>query len=186
MRHKQKARRKNLLSTSTLSLNNVDILEYDFSLTKTGHLRHTIIKIIKEKIPNVALNTTQRRTRSIYHTHGEVGLQFNEDNALVANDDEDETSQSSSSSSNGSENDGIDLGSDSCDTQICINIGGSHLVHFVHSFVSLACLLFRHFWKGHAKIQNKLDHFFKTFMHAAPLLCLFLLTILKMLVHLHK
>ena len=116
MRHKQKARRKNLLSTSTLSLNNVDILEYDFSLTKTGHLRHTIIKIIKEKIPNVALNTTQRRTRSIYHTHGEVGLQFNEDNALVANDDEDETSQSSSSSSDGSEGEGIPLESGSFDT----------------------------------------------------------------------
>ena len=42
------------------------------------------------------------------HNHGEVGLQLDEDNASVS-DDEDDTSQSSSSSLDGSENDGIDL-----------------------------------------------------------------------------
>ena len=50
------------------------------------------------------------------HNHGDVGLQLDEDNVLVASDDEDETSQSSSSSSDGFENDGISLGSDSFDT----------------------------------------------------------------------
>ena len=72
----RKRRRKNLPNTSTLTLDNVDILVYDFSLTKTGHLRQTTIKIIKEKIPNVAPDTTQRQTRSMSHNHGEVGLQF--------------------------------------------------------------------------------------------------------------
>ena len=58
----------------------------------------------------------QRQTRSISHNHDEVGLQLDEDGSLVANDDNGETSQSSSSLSNGSENDGIALGSDSSDT----------------------------------------------------------------------
>ena len=49
----RKWRRKNLQSTSTLTLDHVDILVYDFSLTKTGHLRQTTIKIIKEKIPDM-------------------------------------------------------------------------------------------------------------------------------------
>ena len=35
-------------------------------------------------------NATQRRTRSMSHNHGDVGLQLDEDNALVASDDEDE------------------------------------------------------------------------------------------------
>ena len=109
----RKRRRKNLPSTSVLTLDNVDILVYDFSLTKTSHLRQTTIKILKEKIPNAAPTTTQRQTRSMSHNHGDVGLQLDEDNALVASDDEDDTSQSSSSSSDGSKNDGIDLESDS-------------------------------------------------------------------------
>ena len=112
----RKKRRNNLSSTSTLTLDNVDILVYAFSLTKTSHLRQTTIKIIKEKIPNVAAYTRQRQTRSMSHNHNEVGLQLNEDNALVASDDEDETSQSSSSSSDGSENVREALGSDCFDT----------------------------------------------------------------------
>ena len=50
------------------------------------------IKILKEKILNVALDTRQRQTRSMPHNHDDVGLQLDEDNALVAIDDEDETS----------------------------------------------------------------------------------------------
>ena len=46
----------------------------------------------------------------------DVGLQLDEDNVLVASDDEDETSQSSSSSSDGSEGEGIPLDSGSSDT----------------------------------------------------------------------
>ena len=56
-------------------------------------------------------NATQRRTRSMSRNHGDVGLQLDEDNALVASDDEDETSQSTSSSSDGSEGEGIPLDS---------------------------------------------------------------------------
>ena len=113
----RKRRRKNILSSaSTLTLDHIDILVYDFSLTKTGHLRPTTIKIIKEKIPNMVPNATQRRTRSMPHNDGDVGLQLDEDNALVASDDEDDTSQSSSSSSDGSEGEGIPLDSGRSDT----------------------------------------------------------------------
>ena len=112
----KKRRRKNIPSTSTLTLDHVDILVYDFSLTKTGHLRQTTIKIIKEKIPDMVSSATQRRTRSMSHNHGDVGLQLDEDNALVASDDEDETSQSSSSSSDGSKGEGLPLETGSFDT----------------------------------------------------------------------
>ena len=40
----------------------------------------------------MASDTTQRQTRSMTHNLDEVGLQLDEDNALVAIDDEDETS----------------------------------------------------------------------------------------------
>ena len=93
----RKRRRKNLPSTSTLALDNVDILVYDFALTKTGHLRKTTINIIKEKIPDVPNDATQICTRSMSHNHGDVGMQLDEDKALIACDDEDETSQSSPS-----------------------------------------------------------------------------------------
>ena len=68
----RKHRRKNLPSTSTLTLYHVDILVYDFSLTKTGHLRQTTIKIIKEKIPDMVSSATPRRTRSMSHNHRDV------------------------------------------------------------------------------------------------------------------
>ena len=43
------------------------------------------------------------------HNHGEVRLQLDEENALVASDDEDETSQCATSSLDGSRDDAIDL-----------------------------------------------------------------------------
>ena len=43
------------------------------------------------------------------HNPNEVGLQLDEENSLIARDDEDETSQRTSSSFDGSEEDGIDL-----------------------------------------------------------------------------
>ena len=64
----------------------------------------------------MAPNTTQRQTRSMTHNHDEVGLQLDEDNALVAIDDEDETSQTPTSSFDGCEDNGIDLENDSSDT----------------------------------------------------------------------
>ena len=85
---------------------------YDFSLTKIGHQRQTIIKIIKENIPDVLVDATQRWIRSMSHNHGDIWLQLDEENALVASDDEDETSQSCSSSSGWSEGEGISVTSD--------------------------------------------------------------------------
>ena len=61
----------------------------------------------------MALETTQRQTRSITHNHGDVGLQLDEKNALVGIDDEDDTSQTPTSSSDRSEDDGIYLENDS-------------------------------------------------------------------------
>ena len=40
----------------------------------------------------MASDTTQKQTRSMNHNLDEVGLQLDEDNALVAIDDEDESS----------------------------------------------------------------------------------------------
>ena len=75
----RKLRRKNLPSTSTLALDNVDILVYDFALTKTSHLRKTTINIIKENIPDVPNDATQIRTRRMSHNHRDVGLQLDEE-----------------------------------------------------------------------------------------------------------
>ena len=66
----RKWRRKNLPSTSTLTLDHVDILVYDFSLTKIDHLRQTTIKIIKEKITDMVSNTTPRRILSSCWPYG--------------------------------------------------------------------------------------------------------------------
>ena len=72
-------------SLSSATQNLYTIL-YNFSLSKTGHLRQTTIKIIKEKISDMVSNATKRRTKSISQNHGDVGLQLDEDNALVASD----------------------------------------------------------------------------------------------------
>ena len=108
----KKWRKKNVPSIWTLTLDFVDILVYDFSLTKTDHLRQITIKILKEKLPNVAPETTQRQTRSMSHNHVLVGLQLDEDDALVAGEEQDETLKCATSSSDGSKKDGIDLESE--------------------------------------------------------------------------
>ena len=58
----------------------------------------------------------REKKRSMSHNHGDIGLQLDEDNALVASDDEDETSQRSTSSTDGSKGEGIPLDSGSSDT----------------------------------------------------------------------
>ena len=72
-------------------------------------MRQTTIKILKDKLPNVAQETTQRQTRSMSHNHLSVGLQLDEDDALVASEEEDETSQCATRSLDWYENNGIDL-----------------------------------------------------------------------------
>ena len=50
--HKRSKKRvKNMRSTSTLSLSEIDILVYDFTLSKVGHLKKSTINILKEKVP---------------------------------------------------------------------------------------------------------------------------------------
>ena len=50
------------------------------------------------------------------HKYGDVEAQLDEDNALIASDNEDETLQSSSSIQDRCEGEGITLGYDSSDT----------------------------------------------------------------------
>ena len=64
----------------------------------------------------MAPNITQRQTRIMTHNNDEVGLQLDEDNALVAIDDEDETSQTPTNSSGGYEDDDINLENDCSNT----------------------------------------------------------------------
>ena len=61
----KRKRKKNVKSTSLLNMDEVDILVYDFALTKTGHLRKSIVHIIKEKLPGLQDDPNQRHTRYI-------------------------------------------------------------------------------------------------------------------------
>ena len=97
-------------------------------LSATDHNQDT-----KREVLIVAPNTTQRQTRSMIHNHDEVGLQLDEDNALVAIDDEDETSQTPTSSSDGYEDDGINLKNDCSDT-LTVNIV-LYIKIWIHEFL---------------------------------------------------
>ena len=46
-------RKRNIRNTSTLDMQDVDIIVYDFTLTKVGRLRKSTIDIIKEKLPSL-------------------------------------------------------------------------------------------------------------------------------------
>ena len=67
------------------------------------------------------------------HIHSQVGLPSNENNALVAIDDEDETSQSPTSSSDGYEDDGINLENDCSDTLTVIMV--LYIKIWIHEFL---------------------------------------------------
>ena len=43
-------KKRNIRNTSSLDISEVDIIVYNFALTKVGHLRKLTIEIIKEKI----------------------------------------------------------------------------------------------------------------------------------------
>ena len=90
----KRKRQKNVRSTSLLNLDDVDILVYGFSLTKSGHLRKSTINIIKQKLPALQDDLNQRQTRSATCTLGNHHLLLDEDNALIAtSEDEQEESQ---------------------------------------------------------------------------------------------
>ena len=90
----KRKRKKNVQSTSLLNLDEVDILVYDFALTKTGHLRKSTVHIIKEKLPGLQDDLNQRQTRSVTWSLDNNHLLLDEDNALIAtSEDEQEESQ---------------------------------------------------------------------------------------------
>ena len=94
-----KKRKKNVWHVSTLDLADVDIIVYDFTLTKSDHLRKSTIGMITEKLKA----TCKRETRSETHNPANVGLHLDEDSALINSDEEDESSHMSRSCSSGAE-----------------------------------------------------------------------------------
>ena len=51
--------KRNMRNTTTLDMQEVDIIVYDFTLTKAGHLRKSTIEIIKEKLPSPRLHQSK-------------------------------------------------------------------------------------------------------------------------------
>ena len=88
-------RKKNIRRITTLHLEDVDIILYDFTLTKSGHLRKSIINMLIEKLKTLNLELPQRQTRCATHNPTEVGLHLDEDGALVNTSEEDESSHMS-------------------------------------------------------------------------------------------
>ena len=78
-------RKKKIRRISTLYLEEVDIILYDFTLTKSGHLRKSTIAMLTEKLKV----TSKRQTRSKTYNPREVGLNSDEDNALIISSKED-------------------------------------------------------------------------------------------------
>ena len=71
----------------------MDIIVYDFTLTKVGRLRKSTIDIIKEKLPSLQGFLDRSRTRSCTHNLESQHLVLDEDNALIGTfvDEEDES-----------------------------------------------------------------------------------------------
>jgi hypothetical protein len=98
-----KRRKKNVRRITTLNLEEVDVIIYAFTLTKSGHLRKSTISMIKEKLKMGSTEKVSRQTRSSTHNPADVGLHLDEDNALVNSSEEDESSYISMSASNSQE-----------------------------------------------------------------------------------
>ena len=60
-------RKRNMRNTTTLDMQGVDIIVYDFIVTKVGRLRKSTIDIIKEKLLSLQGFTDRRQTRSSTH-----------------------------------------------------------------------------------------------------------------------
>ena len=82
-----------------MNLLDVDVILYDFKLTKLGHLRKPTIAMIEEN----RKVTLIRQTRSKTHDPIDVGLHLAEDNALINSSEEDESSFMETSGSSASE-----------------------------------------------------------------------------------
>ncbi len=88
-----KRKKKTIRRISTLHLEEVDVILYDFTLTKSGHLRKSTISMIKEKLST----ESARQTRSQTQNPENVGLHLDEDNALINSSEEDESSMMATS-----------------------------------------------------------------------------------------
>ena len=71
----------------------MNIIVYDFTLTKVGSLRKSTLVIIKEKLPSLQGFSDRRRTKSSTHDLESHHLRLDEENALIgtSNDEEDES-----------------------------------------------------------------------------------------------
>ena len=104
-KRKRKGTNINRRRTNILQLKDVDILVYDFNLTKRGTLRFKTTEILKRFLPEGTLLTwdsaeTSRRSRRLLKP-GILGMHVDSDGALV--DDKEEYGTSSSASSHSSE-----------------------------------------------------------------------------------
>ena len=70
----------------------VDIIVYNFTLTKVGHLTKSTIDIIKEKLSSLEGFTDRRRTKSSTHDLESQHLILDEDDALIGTSDDEEES----------------------------------------------------------------------------------------------
>ena len=89
-----KRRKINIRNTSTLDISEVDIIVYDFTLTKVGRLRKPTINIIKEKLSSLQSFSERRRTRSDVPNLESHHLVLDEDNALIGTSEDDEKESS--------------------------------------------------------------------------------------------
>ena len=87
-------RKRNTRNTSTLDISDVDIIVYDFTLTKAGHLRKSTIDIFKEKLPSLQSGSSRRQTRSATYNLESEHLVYDEDNALIGTSEDDEEESS--------------------------------------------------------------------------------------------
>ena len=104
-KRKRKGTNINRRRTDILQLKDVDILVYDFNLTKRGTLRFKTTEILKRLLPEGIMLTwesaeTSRRSRILLKP-GMLGMHVDSDGALV--DEREEYGTSSSASSHSSE-----------------------------------------------------------------------------------
>ncbi len=94
-----KRKRKTVRRVSTLHLEEVDVILYDFTLTKSGHLRKSTIAMIQEKLKV----TSDIQTRSRTHNVADVGLHLDEEDALINSSEEDDSSNMETNNASASE-----------------------------------------------------------------------------------
>ena len=93
-----KKNKKTVWRISTLHLVDVDVILYDFTLSKSDYLRNIAVAMLEKNLKS----TSTRQTRSARHDPIIVGLHLDEDNALINSSEEDESSFEDTSEASGS------------------------------------------------------------------------------------